>query len=155
MLINKCHPGRHNNCKTCTVSTIIKTAKFMFNSVAVPVLIAANTNNIVMCNHSGPHDICTGFVIIRVSNYFWSFVNHCLENTFAKAVSCFYVLCICKIALADMSHNISRTTGSLVSRKSLCQSRIQNRKLWTQHIVSKAALNHSFFFSDYSVRRAF
>ena len=62
MLVNEFHPCRHNHRKTCTMCAIIKTAELMFNSMTIPVLTAADADNIVVGNHSGPHNICSGFV---------------------------------------------------------------------------------------------
>src|SRR5699024_11292084 len=63
---------RHHYSQTGAVSTVILSGKFMFNVMARPVLRPAYAAGVIMRHHTGPHDIGSCLVVMRIRDHSWA-----------------------------------------------------------------------------------
>ena len=92
--------------------------------MAVPILASAYAAGIVMCHHSGPHDIGAGVVIVGILDHTGPFVDHCEQKGFYKTVGNLNFFGVGQVSFIQMSHDIRDPGCTLEGWQSLCQGGI-------------------------------
>ena len=147
------HPGRHDDRETGAVSAVIDRRKHMLKMVAVPILLSADTHDIVVDNHTGPHDICTGLIVVRILHDASALVHHGKDNAFQHSVGGLDILCRGEIALKSVRNDVRDSARSLERRKTLGQHRIHDGELGTDAVRLRRRFFQRFLVGDDGVGR--
>ena len=111
----------------------------MFHLMAGPVLLTAHAAAVVVGQHTGPHQVCPGGVIIGIGQGLRSGVHNGFHQRLAQPVRQGHIRRVGEIPLADMGKHIHGAAGGLIRRKGAGEAGVQHGELGADHIAFRAA----------------
>ena len=133
--INITSPTSPYSTKSCAVSHIKHTAKFMLNFMRSKIWLTSCTGKAIVWKTSSPHQCSTCLVVIRSLNSNLCCLADCNEKSFCDTVDQVNILCICEVTLHCVHHNIRSSTCCLVNRKCICKFWVHACKQWACTIM--------------------
>ena len=108
-------PASPDSCESGSVGDVVDSAEFVFKLVACPVSASCTASGqAVVGEASGPHDFCSGAVVVRLFHEDSRIVDDSLHERFADAVSDFHGFDIDEIAFHCVHQNVYTSAFSLI-----------------------------------------
>ena len=149
------HPRWHDDRQTRAVGAIILGGEHVLQMVAVPVLLTAHAHNVIVAHHTGPHDVCTGLVIVGILHDPAAFVEHGQQHALQHPVRHFHVRRIGEVALKGVGHDVRDAAGRLIGGQAFREGRVQHGEAGTEAVGLRAVLLQRFLVGDDGIRGAF
>lgn len=138
------HPRRHDDRQTRAVGAVVLGGEHMLQMVAVPVLLTAHAHDVVVADHSGPHDVRPGLVVVRVLHDPAALVEHGQQHALQHPVRHLHVRRIGEVALKGVGHDVRDAAGGLVGGQALREGRVQHGEAGTEAVGLRAVLLPEF-----------
>ena len=124
--------------------------------MAGPILLAVYAADVVVGEHTGPHDLCTGVVVIRLFDADDAVFEDGAHQAFDHFIRQADIRRIGKVALGQMDKHICNAAGCLVGGQRHGKLGIQNAEHRTQKIVgTDAFFDTHFSVGNHAARAAF
>ncbi|MPM69521.1 hypothetical protein SDC9_116466 [bioreactor metagenome] len=133
------HPRGQNDRKARAVGAVVKRGELVLNLVAGPVLCAARTAEIVVSQHSRPHEVRPGGVVVRVFKGFGRGGNNSFHQRLAQPVGYVHVLGVGEVPLDNVGQHVRHAAGGLIGGEGAGIAGVQNGKFGPDHIRFRAA----------------
>ena len=116
--------------------------------VAVPVLLSADAHHVVVHDHTGPHDVGTGFIVVGILHHTAPLVHHGQHDAFQHAVGGLHVLGRGEVALKSVGNDIGDAAGGLEGGKALGEDRVHNGELRADAVGLRGGLLEGLLIGD-------
>ena len=133
------HPCGHHHRKARAVGAVIEGRELMLHLVAGPVLVPAHAAGVVVGQHAGPHEVCTGGVVVRVGNGPGSGVYHGAHESLAQTVRQGHVGGVGEVALTDVGQHVHSAAGGLIGGQGAGVAGVEDGELGADGVALGAA----------------
>ena len=140
MLRAVAHPRRHDDRQTRAVGAVILGGKHVLQMMAVPVLLTAHAHDVVMADHTGPHDVRPGLVVVGILHDPAALMEHGQQHALQHPVCHLHVRRIGEIALKGVGHDVRDAAGGLVGGQAFRKGGVQHGEAGPQAVGFRAVL---------------
>ena len=123
------------------MGAIVFGADAMLNQMAGPILITVAAADVVVCQRTGPHNLCAGIVIIGMFHSHFAVFQNVAHQRFAQFVRQVYIFGVGEITLDDVRKDIGHAASGLIGRQGHGQFRVHDGEYRTNHFGAQIALN--------------
>ena len=120
----------------------------MLEVVAVPVLLAADAHDVVVHDHTGPHDVGAGLVVVGIFHDASALVHHREHDALKHAVGGLHVFRGGEIALKGVGDDVRHAAGGLEGGQALGQHRVHDGELRTDAVSLGSCFVQSILVGD-------
>ena len=111
----------------------------MLDLVAGPVLSPADAAAVVVRQHTGPHEVRPGGVVVGLGNGLGRGGQNGLEQGVAQPVGEIHVRGVGEVAFADVGDHVRRAAGGLIGRQGAGIAGVEDGELGPDHVGLGAA----------------
>ena len=127
----------------------------MLEMMAVPVLLAADTHDVIVADHAAPHNVGARVEIVRIAHNGAPLVDHGENHALEQPVRSLNSGSVGEVALQRVRDDVGHAAGGLESGQALGKSRVHDGELRADAVGLGCGLVQSLFVGDDGVRGAF
>ena len=153
-IVDVLHPGRKHDCQTRAVRDGgVQRRQLVLQPVRRPVLVATDAGKALVAEHSRPHDVRAGIVVVRLRHDARRLGPHGLHERQVEVVRHRHGAHVVKEALQQVTEHVGQTRRRLVRGKREGELRVHERELRALLVVGIARLQAQLVVAHHGVLR--